>query len=86
MTDLTGYFVYMVRCADRSLYTGWTTEVQRRVREHNDGLASKYTRARLPVSLVYLEQLESRSDALKREYAIKQLSRQKKEEIAGIDP
>ncbi len=67
--------VYMLRCADGSLYTGVTTNPNRRVAQHNAGTASRYTRSRLPVQLVYEEFEPSRSAALKRELAIKELSR-----------
>jgi len=75
------WFVYIVRCADDSLYTGITKDVDRRVQEHNEGdkLAAKYTRARLPVVLVYQESCESRSAATKREIEIKLLSRTDKD-------
>lgn len=66
--------VYIVECADQTLYTGITTSPERRISQHNNGSGAKYTRQRRPVNLVYLELLESRSAALKREYAIKQLS------------
>ncbi len=75
--SMNDWFVYIVRCADDSLYTGITKDVDRRIQEHNEGdkLAAKYTRARLPVVLVYQEACESRSVATKREIEIKQLSR-----------
>ena len=75
----------MVRCADRSLYTGIATDVTRRLAEHNLGgmRASRYTRARRPVVLVYIEAAPSRSAAAKREYEIKQLSRQCKDKLVG---
>lgn len=73
------WFVYMVACADGSLYTGVTTDVERRVAEHNAGqLGAKYTKARRPVRLVYSEQHDSRSAAQMREAVIKQLSRKEK--------
>ena len=72
-------FVYIVECADGSLYTGWTTNVEERVKTHNSGEGAKYTRSRLPVKLVYFEELEDRSAALKREAAIKKLTRREKE-------
>ena len=77
---MNDWFVYIVRCADDSLYTGITKDVNRRVQEHNTGdkLASKYTRARRPVVLVYQETCESRSVATKREMEIKLLSRKDK--------
>ena len=72
------WFVYMLRCADGSLYTGITTDVNRRSKQHNAGTASRYTRSRRPTRLVYQEVHASRSLALKREAAIKALSRQEK--------
>ena len=71
-------FVYILECGDGSLYTGWTTDIEDRVRTHNSGLGAKYTRSRLPVKLVYFEEVENRSAALKREAAIKKLTREKK--------
>ncbi|MDQ0340453.1 putative endonuclease [Caldalkalibacillus uzonensis] len=75
------YCVYILRCRDGSLYTGYTNDLSRRLRAHREGKASKYTRSRLPVELVYYEQGESKSWALKREYEIKQLSRSAKEAL-----
>lgn len=75
------HHVYIVECADGSLYTGYTTDVERRVDEHNAGEGAKYTRGRTPVSLVYTERFETRSDAMSREYAIKRLSRREKERL-----
>ncbi len=68
----------MVECVDGSFYTGWTTDPERRVKEHNAGKGALYTRWRRPVELTYLEQVGDRSSALKREHAIKQLTRKKK--------
>jgi putative endonuclease len=65
--------VYMVRCCDGSLYTGIATDVPSRIAKHNDGKASKYTRSKLPVELVYCESVSNHGNALRREYAIKQL-------------
>lgn len=75
------HFVYIVRCSDGSLYTGWTTRLLERIRLHNEGKGAKYTRSRRPVQLVYFEILESRPAALRREAAIKKLPRQKKETL-----
>ncbi len=75
------WFVYLLRCADGSLYTGITNDVPRRVEQHNAGTASRYTRSRLPAVLVYQEAQASHSHALKRELAIKGLSRQEKESL-----
>lgn len=83
------WFVYMVRCADNSLYTGVAKDVARRVEEHNnnDQLGAKYTRARRPVSLVYQEPCADRSTACKRESAIKQLGKVAKESLVqGLQP
>ena len=77
-----GWFVYMVCCADGSLYTGITKDLARRCQQHNDGAASRYTRSRLPVKVVYREAHPSQSSALKREAAIKALTRQGKLRIA----
>ena len=71
-------YVYMVRCADGSLYTGWTTDPAHRIAAHNAGEGAKYTRSRRPVELVYLESFELRSDALRREAALKRLPRAQK--------
>ncbi len=73
-----GYFCYMVECVDGSLYTGWTTDPERRVKEHNTGKGALYTRWRRPVILKYLEETASRSAAQRRENEIKKLTRQKK--------
>ena len=75
------WFVYLLWCADGSLYTGITTDVSRRCEQHIAGTASRYTRSRLPVVLVYQEAHGSRSVALKRELEIKTLSRQEKESL-----
>lgn len=83
----TVWHVYILSCADDTLYTGITTDLVRRVREHNDSkLGAKYTRVRRPVSLAYSEQHASRSEAAIREWAIKKLSRLEKEAIiANLD-
>ncbi|MDZ4724228.1 MAG: GIY-YIG nuclease family protein [candidate division Zixibacteria bacterium] len=71
--------LYILRCRDNSLYTGITTDIDERLRAHNAGNAAKYTRARLPVNVVYTEQCSSRSLALKREWQIKGWTKRKKE-------
>lgn len=78
------WHVYMVRCADGSLYTGVAKDVARRLEEHNgdDRLGAKYTRARRPVALVYREPASSRSEAARRESEIKRMSKQAKEALA----
>ena len=73
--------VYILECNDGTLYTGYTTDIKRRVMEHNEGKASKYTRSRLPVHCVYSEEYRDKSQALKREQAIKKLSRPQKLDI-----
>lgn len=72
------YYVYIVKCSDSSLYCGYTNDIEKRIKTHNDGLGAKYTKSRLPVSLVYLEEAETKSDALKREAAIKKLTKKQK--------
>lgn len=71
-------YTYIVECRDGSLYTGWTKELEDRMRCHNTGKGAKYTRSRLPVRLVYYEVFDTRQEAMKREYAIKQMTRQDK--------
>ncbi|MBI3251491.1 MAG: GIY-YIG nuclease family protein [Candidatus Andersenbacteria bacterium] len=75
---VSNFFVYMVRCGDGSLYTGWTTDVEKRVAGHNAGKGAKYTRSRLPVELAYSEKFTSKTQAMKREYVIKKISRREK--------
>lgn len=72
------WFVYILRCTDGTLYSGITTDISRRCRQHNDGKASRYTRSRRPVRLVYQETHPDRGSALRREAAIKALSRSQK--------
>jgi UV DNA damage endonuclease len=79
------WFVYILRCADGSLYTGIAKDVTRRLEQHNAGTASRYTRSRLPVTLEYQEELANQSLALKREVAIKAMSRQQKEALIRLD-
>lgn len=76
-----GHFVYMLRCRDNSLYTGYTTNLENRLKAHNSGKGAKYTRARRPVSLVFYREVEDRSTGLKLEYKIKRLTKAKKEEL-----
>ena len=75
------YSVYMVCCADNSLYTGIAVDVEKRIEVHNSGKGAKYTRSRLPVSLVYKEEGFTKSEALKRELEIKDLTRKEKEAL-----
>ena len=76
------HYVYIVECSDGTFYTGYTKNIQRRINEHNFGSRSaKYTRSRRPVKLLYSEEYDNVSDALKREYQIKKLSRKQKREL-----
>ncbi|MBU0979110.1 MAG: GIY-YIG nuclease family protein [Patescibacteria group bacterium] len=75
------WYVYILQCADATYYTGISPDVKQRVETHNLGKASRYTRVRLPVEIVYIEQCEDRSEASKREAEIKKLSKQKKLEL-----
>jgi predicted GIY-YIG superfamily endonuclease len=77
----TTWLLYILECADGSWYTGITNNLPRRVLQHNEGRASRYTRARLPVHLVYSETCSDRSEALRREYAVKALARVQKEAL-----
>ena len=78
-----GWYVYMLRCGDGSLYTGSTTDVDRRLREHQSGTGARYTRSRPPVTLAYVEEAPDRSAAQRREAAIKKLSRDQKWSLIG---
>ena len=80
---MTEWFVYILRCADNSLYTGVATDVDARLATHNAGKGAKYTRGRLPVKLVYCEVANGRSAALKREIAIKRLPAASKRRLIG---
>jgi len=75
---MKGNFIYIVECKDKSLYTGWTTDVEARVKAHNEGKGAKYTKTRRPVKLVYTEEFATKQEATKREFAIKKLTREKK--------
>jgi len=79
------HVVYVLECADGSLYTVYTTDLERRVAEHDAGDGAKYTRGRTPVELRYHERFDSKSAAMSREYEIKQLSRAEKERLVGLE-
>lgn len=79
--DRIMYYVYILRCSDGSLYTGISNDPERRLEQHNAGKASKCTRVRRPVEMVFLEEAEDKAAALKREAAIKRLSRAEKDEL-----
>ena len=74
-------YTYILRCADNSLYTGWTNDLDRRVSAHNAGKGAKYTKARLPVQLVYFESFKTKEEAMSREYFIKKMSKKEKEKL-----
>lgn len=74
-------YCYILECADGTFYTGWTTDPQRRVNQHNKGIGAKYTSTRRPVKLVYLETLSTRTEAMKRELAIKKMKRTQKSKL-----
>ena len=74
-------YVYMLRCDDGTLYTGFAVDVMKRLKTHQTGKGARYTRTRLPVVLCYCEKLATKSEALRREHAIKKLSRQQKEAL-----
>lgn len=74
-------FCYILECSDGTYYTGWTTDPERRVKQHNKGVGARYTKTRRPVKMVYLEEQPDRIAALKRERAIKALPRKKKIEL-----
>jgi putative endonuclease len=78
---VSDHYVYVLRCADETLYTGYTTDVERRVAEHDAGEGAKYTRGRTPVELVHVETFASKSAAMSREYEIKQCPRAEKERL-----
>lgn len=77
-------YVYIVRCKDGSLYTGWTNDIEGRIKAHNTGKGAKYTKGRRPVTLLFLENFDSKSEALKRERAIKNLSRSDKIKLIEV--
>lgn len=77
------HYVYIIECNDGTLYTGYTTDIDRRLSEHNSGDGARYTRGRTPVELVHSEEYETRSAAMSREYEIKQLSRDQKKTLIG---
>lgn len=79
-------YTYIVSCRDGSLYTGWTKDLERRIKAHNEGKGAKYTKSRRPVKLVYYEEFETKQEAMRREYEIKQLSRREKEQLVRKIP
>ncbi len=75
--------VYILRCKDDTLYTGWTNDLEKRITAHSEGKGAKYTKSRLPVCLVYSEVFDTKQEAMQREYAVKRLTRQQKLELIG---
>lgn len=74
-------YTYILRCADNSFYTGWTVDLEKRLKTHNEKKGAKYTRVRLPVELIYFEKYDTKNEAQKREIAIKKLTRKQKEKL-----
>ena len=77
----TENYTYILRCADGTLYTGWTNDLTKRIAAHNAGNGAKYTRSRRPVELVYYELFPTKEEAMQREYEIKQMTREQKEKL-----
>ena len=71
-------YTYILECKDGTYYTGWTNNLEKRLKDHNEGRGAKYTKARLPVFLIYYEEFQTKEEAMSREYKIKQLSRKEK--------
>lgn len=74
-------YTYIIKCADHTLYTGWTNDLEKRFQAHCEGRGAKYTKGRGPLTLVYYEEYETKSQAMQREVAIKRLSRKQKEQL-----
>ncbi len=74
-------YTYIVKCSDKTFYTGWTNDLKKRIEMHNSGKGAKYTKARLPVELVYYEVFDTKEEAMSREWHIKRLSRSEKQKL-----
>ncbi len=74
-------YTYILECKDGTYYTGWTNNLEKRLKDHNDGKGAKYTKARRPVVLIYHEMFKTKEEAMRREYAIKHMTRKEKEEL-----
>lgn len=74
-------YTYIVKCSDETFYTGWTNDLEKRIEMHNSGKGAKYTKARLPVELVYYEAFDTKEEAMSREWHIKRLSRSEKQKL-----
>lgn len=77
-------YTYILRCSDGTYYTGWTNDIEKRVKAHNEGKGAKYTKTRRPVALMYYESFQTKEEAMRREWEIKHLKRQEKEKLMGI--
>lgn len=76
-------YTYIVRCSDGTYYTGWTNDIEKRMKAHNEGKGAKYTKTRRPVVLMYYESFQTKEEAMRREWEIKQLKRREKEKLMG---
>lgn len=74
-------YTYILECKDGTYYTGWTNNLDKRLKDHNDGKGAKYTKTRLPVSLIYYEEFQTKEEAMRREYAIKHMTRSEKSKL-----
>lgn len=79
-------YTYIVECSDGSFYTGWTNDLEKRIKVHNEGKGAKYTKCRRPVVLVYYEKFQTKEEAMSREWAIKHMTREQKIRMIGSDP
>lgn len=78
-------YTYILQCGDGTLYTGWTNDIEKRMKAHNEGKGAKYTRSRRPVKLVHCEEFETKAEAMKREREIKRMGREEKEKLVFYD-
>jgi putative endonuclease len=81
--DWLDYYVYMLKCCDNTFYTGYTKDIDNRLKQHRSGAGARYVRCRLPLELVYLERMIERKDAMHREREIKKMTRKQKEELVN---
>ena len=77
-------YTYILECKDGTYYTGWTNNLEKRLKDHNNGRGAKYTKARLPVSLIYYEEFQTKEEAMSREYAIKHMTRTEKDKLVSM--
>ena len=76
-------YTYILECKDGTYYTGWTNNLEKRLKDHNNGKGAKYTKARLPVSLIYYEEFQTKEEAMSREYAMKHMTRNEKNKLVS---